>query len=252
MAPEPYRARATRIASLLALSFLLVTPAHAFRIVNYNLTNYPGNLTQLALRQPEFRNIVASLDADIFVVQEVQSQAGVDSFLTNVLDVVAPGSWAAAPFVDGNDTNNALFYKPSRIEFLGGWEFYPNPAALLRLVNCYRLRPVGTPGAEFRVYSQHLKASNTSADANQRLAEAIGIRDSMNAAPPGTHMILCGDFNIYRTGEPALQRRPAHGPAQSQPGLGHRVEQRRLRRTSHAMSLRDVPDGFGVLGRRAG
>ena len=195
--------RRALLAAALA-SFLLISPAHALRIVNYNLLNYPG--TSVSVRNPHFRTIMAPLGADVVVVQEMLSQAGVDSFRINVLNVLDPGQWASAPFINGNDTDNALFYKPSKVDFLGQWAWYPNPANLLRLVNCYRLRPVGysSEAAELRLYSQHLKAST--GFESQRLAEATGIRDSMNAVPPGTHAILLGDFNIYGGNEPAFQK----------------------------------------------
>jgi hypothetical protein len=110
--------------------------------------------------------------------------------------------------VNGNDTDNALFYKPATVQYLGMWAFYPNAANLLRLVNCYRVMPAGysAAAAELRIYSQHLKASTGSANVAQRLAEATGIRDSMNLMPPGTHAILLGDFNIYTSTEPAFQK----------------------------------------------
>jgi len=205
MAPERWLVRAFRALALVLLAALVTAPsAHALRIVNYNVTNYPSVL--LPQRQPAFRTVMSILNADVVVSQEVQSQAGVDSFRTNVLNVLEPGQWLSAPFTNGNDTDNALYYKPSKVQLLGSWSFYPNPANLLRLVNCYRLKPVGYADAstELRIYSQHLKASTGSTNVNQRAAEALGIRDSMNAIPPGTHAILCGDFNIYTTTEPAF------------------------------------------------
>ena len=207
MAPELWQARARRALALAGLAIALqAAPASALRVVNYNITNYPGTAAQLAQRQPAFRTVVSLLQADVIACQEVQSQAGVDSFRINVLNVLEPGQWASAPFTNGNDTDNALFYKPSKVQFLGGWPFYPNPANLLRYVNVYRLKPVGYAGdaAELRIYSQHLKASTGSANEAQRLAEAIGIRDTMNALPPGTHAIVLGDFNIYSSNEPAF------------------------------------------------
>ena len=207
MAPEPRfrRLRGALVAAAVAAASA-AKPAHALRIVNYNVTNYPAVL--LAQRQPNFRIVLAPLGADIMTCQEFQSQAGVDSFRTNVLNVIEPGQWSSAPFVNGNDTDNAFFYKPSKVQFLGMWTFYPNPANQLRLVNCYRVKPVGysDAAAEIRIYSQHLKASTGSTNVAQRQAEAIGIRDSMNAIPPGTHAILLGDFNIYTTTEPAFQK----------------------------------------------
>lgn len=44
--------------------------------------------------------------------------------------------------------NNALFYnKRAKLQVLGSWAFYPNPANLLRYVACYRLKPVGYSAA---------------------------------------------------------------------------------------------------------
>ncbi len=204
MAPGRWLARASRALALVVLATLAAVPtAHALRVVNYNITNYPG--LNLAGRQPHFRTVLATLGADVVVVQEMQSQAGVDSFRTNVLNVIEPGQWSSVTFVNGNDTDNALFYKPSKVQFLGGWAWYPS-ATLLRLVNCYRLKPVGyaAGSAELRIYSQHLKASQ--GFETDRLNEAIGIRDSMNSVPPGTHSILMGDFNIYTGTEPAFTK----------------------------------------------
>ena len=204
MAPEPYRTPASRWLLALLPLLALAAPARAFRVVNYNITNYPGAAARLASRQPSFRTILAPLGADVVVTQEMQSQAGVDSFLTNVLNVNEPGQWAASPFVNGNDTDNELFYKPSRVTLVGMWTFYPNPPTTLRLVNVYRLQLVDQPATEFRIYSQHLKASQ--GFEAQRLGEATTIRDSMNACPSGTYAILTGDFNIYTSTEPAFQK----------------------------------------------
>jgi endonuclease/exonuclease/phosphatase family protein len=204
MAPERWLARASRALVPTVLALCVAAPAaHALRVVNYNITNYPG--LNLAGRQPHFRTILAGLSADIVVVQEMQSQAGVDSFRANVLNVVEPGQWASAPFINGNDTDNGLFYRTSKVQLLGQWAWYPS-ATNLRLVNCYRLKPVGyaAASAELRIYSQHLKASQ--GFETDRFNEAIGIRDSMNAVPPGTHCILTGDFNIYTGAEPAFTR----------------------------------------------
>jgi hypothetical protein len=199
MAPEPWVARLMRPLPPALLALALMAPhAHALRVVSYNILNYPG--TTGPTRDPNFRVVLEPLGADLVCTGEMQSQAGVNEFLNSVLNTLEPGQWAATPFIDGNDTDNALFYKPSRFQYLGQWAFYPNPANLLRLVHVYRLKPVGytSEQAEIRLYALHLKASDGSAERAQRLAEAIGLRDSMNAAPPGTHLITLGDFNFYR------------------------------------------------------
>jgi endonuclease/exonuclease/phosphatase family metal-dependent hydrolase len=205
MAPEPFRGLATRCASLLALSFVLASPAQAFRIVNYNLLNYPS--VNLAGRQPHFRTIMAPLGPDIVVTQEMNDDfgAGVDSFRVNVLNVLQPGEWASAPFTNGPDTNNGFFYRTSRVQFIGQRSFYVSSDAT-RLVNEYRVRPVGyaSDAADFYVYSVHLKASTASGDVQQRLREATGLRDTINHLPPGSHAIVMGDYNFYSGTEPGL------------------------------------------------
>ena len=202
---DTVRSKRAQRAVVIVVAFLAVAPAaQALRVVNYNLTNYPGNSS--AVRNPTFRTVLAPLAADVVVVQEMTSQTGVNTFRDQVLNQLEPGQWVAAPFLNGNDTDNALFYKPSTVQFLGGWAFYPNPATNLRYVNVYRLKPVGysSSAAELRIYSCHLKASQ--GFETDRLNEAIGIRDSMNALPAGVHGLLVGDFNIYASTEPAFQK----------------------------------------------
>ena len=180
---------------------MAATPAHALRLVNWNILNYPG--TSGATRDPNYRTVLGPVGADAIVTEEMTSQAGVDEFVNNVLNVLEPGQWAAAPFDNGNDTDCGFFYKPAKVQFLGQWSFYPNPANLLRLVHVYRVVPAGyaSGAAELRIYATHLKASQ--GFESQRLAEATGIRDSMNAMPPGTHAFVTGDFNVYTNTEGA-------------------------------------------------
>ncbi len=203
MAPEPLRTPALRLLSATLCLVALATPAHALRFIAYNILNYPGSTG--ATRDPSYRVILAPLSPDVLATEEMTSQAGVNEFLGS-LNTMEPGLWAAATFVDGNDTDSGLFYKPAKVQFLGQWAFYPNPANLLRLIHVYRLKPVGysSDAAEFRVYSMHLKASM--GFEAQRLAEATGLRDSLNAMPPGTHALITGDFNFYTGLEPGMQK----------------------------------------------
>jgi len=201
MAPEPIRTLASRLLSVLFVAALTAAPAHALRLVNYNILNYPGSTG--AVRDPFFRTVLAPLAPDVFVAEEMTSAAGCTEFLGS-LNTMEPGEWANVPFLDGNDTDAELFYKPAKVQFLGQWAFYPNAANLLRYVHVYRLKPVGysSDAAEFRVYALHLKASQ--GFEAQRLAEATGLRDSLNAMPPGTHALVVGDFNFYAGTEPGF------------------------------------------------
>ena len=207
MAPERSAAALPRALALAFLVAVGVAPvAHASRIVDWNILNYPGNSGPA--RDPYYRTVLAPIGADVVVTEEMTSQTGVNEYLGSVLNTLEPGQWAAPTFIDGNDTDCSLFYKPSKYQFLGQWAFYPNPLNQLRFVHVYRLKPVGysSDAAEFRIYALHLKASTGSTNVAQRGAEAAGLRDSLNAMPPGTHALVMGDYNVYNIGsvEPAI------------------------------------------------
>src|SRR5467141_3275156 len=113
MAPEPFRTAAGpsprwvhQLSGSLILSLLLAAPpAHALRVVDYNVLNYPG--TTGPTRDPSYRTILAPLSPDIFVAEEMTSAAGSNEFLGS-LNTMEPGQWAAPTFIDGNDTDAQL------------------------------------------------------------------------------------------------------------------------------------------------
>jgi len=201
-APTPASRWRSALSAALAL-VALAAPAHALRLIDWNVLNYPG--TSGPTRDPSYRVVLSLVSPDILITEEQTSAAGISEYLGS-LNTMEPGQWASAAFVDGNDTDTGLFYKPGKVQFLGQWAFYPNPASLLRYVHVYRLKPVGyvSDAAEFRIYAVHLKASM--GFESQRLAECTGLRDSMNAMPAGTHAFICGDFNFYTGLEPGMQK----------------------------------------------
>lgn len=200
------RAGRTACALALALAFgasaALVPPAHAVRFMNHNLLNWSG--TSGVARVPYMRAITRGVAPDLIVVQEMIDSSGVNLYLNQVLDFREPGQWAAAPFTNGPDTDNALFYRPSKLVLLDVVEV---PTAL-RNASRYHLRLAGYPAgaeSEFYLYSMHLKASNTTTDAQLRLAEMQIIRANAETLPIGSHVLFCGDYNVYSGFEAAFQ-----------------------------------------------
>ncbi|MBI1798957.1 MAG: choice-of-anchor D domain-containing protein [Candidatus Eisenbacteria bacterium] len=189
-------------------SLLIVPAAHALRLVDYSLEDYPTGVPSF---DDSLRAVMAPIGADILVTEEMNppntsGQTYVDQFRNNVLDPINPGDWASAPFTNGNDQGNGMFYRISRVQLLGSWSFYATD--VVRLINVYRVKPVGyTSGAsEFRLYVIHLKAGSSSTDLSRRLTQATTIRDSMNAMPPGTQAILVGDYNMRSNQEAAFRK----------------------------------------------
>ena len=185
-----------------ALMLLTPQPAAAVRVVTYNILNFPGSTG--GAREDDFRIVVEELDADVLVVQEMLSSTGVNQFLNNVLNYGSTGEYAAAPFVNGPDTDNALFYRVSTIDFVSSQEI----STALRNISEYTVRPVGytSSGAEFRVYSQHLKAGSSTTDKTKRLAEATILRNHMNGFPADESFMVAGDLNIRASSETAYQK----------------------------------------------
>ncbi|MBD3349644.1 MAG: choice-of-anchor D domain-containing protein [Candidatus Eisenbacteria bacterium] len=199
----PSRRRTCGVAAATFLLALLVAmPAQAVRVCTYNILNFPGSTG--TARVPYFRTVVEEVDPDVLVVQEMLSLSGVNQFLGDVMNYSTPGLYAAGPFVNGPDTDNALFYKPSVVELVSHSEI----STALRNISEYVLRPVGHTSieAEFRVYSLHLKAGSSSSDQSKRLGEATILRDHLNDLAGGSWFISAGDYNIRASSETAYQK----------------------------------------------
>jgi endonuclease/exonuclease/phosphatase family metal-dependent hydrolase len=182
------------VAALVALvaATAFATPAAAVRIMDFNLLNWGGSsgLTRTGF----MLSITRGIAPDVVVAQEVTDQGGVDLFLTSVLNWREPGQWASAPFDNGPDTDNALWYKPSKWTYLDKKQVH----TALRDITRWHLRLAGYNSAEAEVYiySMHLKAS-TGFEA-QRLEEMkICRRDAETTLPFGAHVLMCGDMNTY-------------------------------------------------------
>jgi len=185
-----------RITKILLISLFCLGFSYAqVNITSYNLLNYPG--TDTSIRNPYFRIVITSLNPDILVVQEITSQQGVNGFLNNVLNY-EDTLWSAGTFIDGPDTDNGIFYKKSLFVFISNTPIQ----TALRDINEFKLVNIISQDT-FRIYSVHLKASEGTSNEILRAAEVDSLRKVTNALPFNSNFIVCGDFNIYRSGEPA-------------------------------------------------
>jgi endonuclease/exonuclease/phosphatase family metal-dependent hydrolase len=169
------------------------------RIATYNILYFSGSTGPE--RVPEFRKVVRAMDPDILVVQEMSNQTGVDIFLSDILEVIEPQSWEVVPFRDAPNSENACFYRTEAVEFVST-RYIPTQ---LRDIDEYILRMPYDTTAILRIYSAHLKASQGSDNEQRRLAEATILRNYLNELPDGSDFLTLGDFNVYRSSEPAYQ-----------------------------------------------
>jgi endonuclease/exonuclease/phosphatase family metal-dependent hydrolase len=174
------------------------------KFLSYNLLNYPsaggGYAADTTTRHPHYRTIMNDIDPDILVVQEMNSQTGVNGFLSHVLNATT-NTYSAGPFIDGYDTDNGIFYKSDKFHSV------TNAAINTELRDISEFKLVHTlSGDTIRVYSLHLKASSGSSNEAQRAREVDSLRKVTNALPAGSNFIVCGDFNIYGSTESAYQK----------------------------------------------
>ncbi|MBK8947097.1 MAG: T9SS type A sorting domain-containing protein [Ignavibacteriae bacterium] len=165
-----------------------------FRVMTYNILNYPSKIS--STRNPYFKKIIYEIKPDILVVQEMESAFGVELFINEVLD----SNYTAGEFVDGYDTDNALFYKDSIFTFID------NEPINTALRNISKLTFVHkNTNDTLIIFSAHLKASDSETDRQKRLEEVKILRDVTDKFFPSKNYLLVGDLNIYYSTEPAFQ-----------------------------------------------
>jgi len=172
--------------------------------LSYNLLNYPsaggGYAADTTARHPHYRTIMNAVDPDILVVQEMNSQTGMNGFLSNVLNS-SSNTYTKGPFIDGYDTDNGIFFKTNKFHAVSNTPI----GTELRDISLFKL--VHTlSGDTIRIFSVHLKASSGSTNEAQRGREVDSLRKVTNLLPSGTNFIVCGDFNIYASTETAYQK----------------------------------------------
>ncbi len=196
--PRPWRLARPFVLALAVLA--VAQPAAAVRVCTYNVLNWPDDYVA---RTPYFRTVMAEIDADVIVLQEVESQLGVAKFLLDVLDYVAPGEYWLMPFANGPDTDNACFYKTAVVDSTFSRQLYTP----VRWTSVYRFKLDGydSSEAEFTVLSTHLKAGTDASDLADRLAMATEIRGYLDDYPANSNFMVAGDFNTRSSSESSYQ-----------------------------------------------
>lgn len=183
----------------LALILILINSSLAysqlqFRIMTYNILNYPSKI--VSVRNPYFKKIINEINPDIIVVQEVESITGVTIFHEQVLDT----AYAAGGFIDGFDTDNAVFFKKSLFNFLSNKPILTSLRNISQFTFQHKLS-----GDSLIIFSVHLKATDSETDRQKRLNEVTKLREVTDKLPLNSQYIVVGDFNIYYADEPAFR-----------------------------------------------
>ncbi len=203
--------------------------AHAqLRVVNWNIAHMQGDPVAM---QAVFSAIATdnkpgfAVAPHIIVCEEVRS-ADINA-LEAMIDASVPGlnytraTYTTSGSEDGAGGAIALFYRPDTVlEIPGGHKDLATGGS--RNTDRWQLQLVGytSAAAKFYLYGSHLKASSGSANEAERLAGATTIRNDADTLPAGTHIIYCGDFNLYSNTEPAYLEFLSAGNGQAFDPLG--------------------------------
>lgn len=185
------------ILTILLLSTAFIHSQERVKIATYNILNYPNNTV---VKNPKFKLILDNLNPDILVVQEILSQSAVNEFLNQVLS----DEFEAGNFINGPDTDNAIFYKDSLFTFISTGFINTAPSGP-RYISIFKLFHKITLDTLI-IYSAHFKASQGNDNEQRRLNEAATLRVFTDLLPQGTDFLLVGDLNLYRSTEPAYEK----------------------------------------------
>lgn len=171
------------------------------RAMSYNTLDFPGVASS---RADTLKKIIDYVLPDIFMACEIQSQTGVNLIMSNALNTNGRNYYAQAPFVNGPDTDNMMFYNSNKL----GLKSYHRIATSLRDINEYVLYYKSTNIATtndtifFYCYVAHLKAST--GYESERNLETQYFRNYFNTRTNAENVMLGGDFNLYADTEPAV------------------------------------------------
>jgi len=168
----------------------------SFRLMQYNILNYPSSDT--TIQNGYLRTTLSSVKPDILVAEEMKSIYSVNGILNNILNSF--GNYKAGTFIDGYDSDNALFYNDSLFSFVSNTAI----KTALRDINQFKLilKPTGDT---IIVYAAHLKASSGDDNEAKRAAEVANLRTVTNKLSSSANYFVVGDFNLYSSFEAAYQ-----------------------------------------------
>jgi hypothetical protein len=165
-------------------------------MMQYNILNYPSSDT--TIQNAYLRTTLSYIKPDILVAEEMQSINSVNGILNNILNSF--GKYKAGTFIDGYDSDNAIFFNDSLFSFISNT---PVKTAL-RDINQFKLilKPTGDT---IIVYAAHLKASSGSDNEVKRAAEVANLRAVTKYLSSSANYFVVGDFNLYSSAEAAYQ-----------------------------------------------
>ncbi len=195
---------------LCCLIFLMIsvwaTAQTTIKTMVYNLLEFPSAYPP---NRPEIlRDIINEYEPDIFMVCELESEAGAQLILDTSLNDEG-NNFQMAPFISSQsgdpDHQQLIFYRKDLFS-LEATQVLPTP---IRDINHYTLK-LNTEDQQsdplfIEVFVTHLKSSQGSANKQLRLEMVQQFTNKLHSLNPNAYVLFAGDFNLYTSSEPAYQ-----------------------------------------------
>lgn len=178
--------------------------------MSYNILNFPeGNI---AGREDTLQTIINDIQPDIFLIQELQSDSGLQLIVNRSFSGL-PSNYAAGSFLpqQSNSSSNhplqqALVYNSD----LFGLAHQGHLMTSVRDINRFKLfwKPSlpNTDTLFIYVFVTHLKSSQGTSNQAARLEMVQALTTHLQYLPPNSPVIFAGDLNVYSSEEPAYQQ----------------------------------------------
>lgn len=180
-------------------------------VMSYNVLNFPtGNI---AGREDTLRQIINYVEPDIFLVQELKNDSGLQLIL-NESFADQSANFAATTYVSQQSNPSSDFKLQQAMIYNSDLFGLASEGYLqtdVRDLNKFKLYYKGSElenGADtifFYVFVVHLKSSQGNDNVEARLAMAQTLTFHQQYLEDGASMIVAGDFNLYTSDEPAYQ-----------------------------------------------
>lgn len=183
------------------------TAQDTIKAMVYNLLEFPS--ARPPNRVSILKDILNQYEPDIFMVSELESEAGGNLILDFALNNNG-SKYSMAPFEPSQsgdpDHQQLLFYRHDMF-FLESWEVLPTT---VRDINRYQLKlktvDQQSDPVLIEAFSVHLKSSQGSANQLLRLQMVQKFVDRLETMDPNTFVLFAGDLNVYTANEPAYQK----------------------------------------------
>ena len=176
----------------------------SIRLMTYNLLNFPdANPARISY----LKTILQYTKPDILLVNELNNETGANEVLVNALNTEGINYYSRAPFYNYDIQNNLMYYDTRKIGFLSAdtIDASPRPVYYFKvyLKDWDLAQTMDT--TYLHLFSVHLKALSGSAYEQQRYNATKKLRNFIDNELNGEHILVGGDFNVYKSSEPCLK-----------------------------------------------